>query len=115
MSARTFKSFPRQPTEAEIVAIARQLLEAHAASREAATQACNLQGAHGTPPDRMTSLPALEPVDHARLDQLGQLLQGAHGTAVLAVIREYMPDVFRSAGAPHERPPARTRDGGARD
>lgn len=119
----TFKSFQKQPTEAEIVAIARQLLEEHAASREAATKALNLTcgacqgsgqahsdiaggvttcwacGGNGKPNDRISSLPALEPVDDERIYKLGRLLAGPHRVAVLKVIREYMPDLFKSEGA----------------
>lgn len=123
MSASTFKTFKRQPTEADIVAIARELLEEHAASREAATKAHNLTcgacqgsgqahseiaggqttcwacGGDGKPNDRIASLPALAPIDHERLYKLGQLLRSPHRVAVLQVIREYMPDLFRSEGA----------------
>jgi hypothetical protein len=123
MSAREFKSLQRPPTEGEIVAIARQLLEEHAASRKAATDANNLvcgncQGSGnafsdiaqqitrcwacegtGQPNDKITSLPALEHADHERIWKLGQLLQGPHRVAVLAIVREFMPDLFKSEGA----------------
>ena len=123
MSARAFKSIPTYPPEAQIVALATQLLEDHAASREAATKAANLVcgacqggktchseiaggvvecwacGGTGAANDKITSLPALAAPDHERLYQLMQLLKGPHGTAVLAVVREYMPDLFRADGA----------------
>ena len=123
MSASTFKTFKPLPTEADIVAIARDLLEEHAASREAATEANNLvcgncQGdgnafseiagemtrcwaceGTGQPNDKVQSLPALSPVDHERLYKLGRLLAGPHRVAVLGVIREYVPDLFKSEGA----------------
>lgn len=120
-----FKSFQKQPTEAEIVTIARQLLDEHAASREAATKALNLTcgacqgtgqahseiaggvttcwacGGDGKPNDKIQSLPALEQADHERLYKLTRLIAGPHGKAVLQVIREYMPDLFKSEGSMH--------------
>lgn len=123
MSTNAFRTFKPLPTEAEIVAIARQLLEEHAASREAATAAFNLTcgacqgsgrahseiaggvttcwacGGDGKPNDRIKSLPALETADHERLYKIGQLLKGPHRVAVLKLIREYMPDLFRSEGS----------------
>lgn len=125
MSGTPFKSFAKLPTEAEIVAIARQLLEEHAASREAATKAHNLTcgacqgsgqahseiaggvttcwacGGDGKPNDRIQALPALETADHDRIYKLGRLLAGPHRVAVLQLIREYMPDLFKSEGAPN--------------
>lgn len=111
-----------QPSEAEIVAIARQLLEEHAASREAATQAHNVvcgncQGSGtayseiaqqdtrcwacqgtGQPNDKIQSLPALEQADHERLYKIQRLLMGPHRAAVLQLLRDYMPDLYRQDG-----------------
>lgn len=128
MSARDFRSLGKPKlarkvwSEAEIVAIARQLLNEHAASREAATKAANLvcgvcKGAcfvpstlmpgetlacyacegTGKPNDKAVNLPALGPEDHERIWKIGQLLKGPHRFAVLQVIKEAMPDMYSSA------------------
>lgn len=124
---RSLKSNPAkvQWTEAQVVSVARQLLEEHAAAREAAALAVNrvcgnCEGAGtmastlvpgevtkcwacegtGKPTDKIQSLPELTPQDHERMWKLSRLVQGEHGQAVLAVIRETFPDLYRESDGP---------------
>lgn len=121
----SFKPKPPAPTESDVVAAARQLLEEHAASREAATKAANMVcgacqgsgqahseiaggvmicwacGGNGQPNDRITSLPALDSHDRERLYKLQWLLCGPHRSVVLKVIQEFMPDLYKTEGQAH--------------
>lgn len=124
-----FRSFrtspkPRKWDEADTVAIARQLLAEHAKSREEATKAANLvcgncEGSGnapstlmpgqfvqcfacegtGKPNDKMQALPPLSAEDNERIWKIGRLLKGPHGGAVLAVVREHFPEMYRDAEA----------------
>jgi hypothetical protein len=127
MSVHAFKSYrpqngqQRDWTAQEVVAIARQLLEEHAAAREAATKAANLvcgncQGSgrmpstlmpgetlmcfactgSGKPNEAVQALPDLTEEDRLRMWKIGQLLKGKHRVAVLAVVREYFPEMYRA-------------------
>lgn len=117
--ARTLGT-PKNWSEAEVVTVARQLLAEHAQSREEATKAANLvcgncEGSGnapstlmpgefvtcfacegtGKPNEKMLALPALSPQDNERIWKIGRLLKGKHGAAVLAVVKEHFPEMYR--------------------
>lgn len=133
MSARTFRSIKSTPvkvsfSEEQVLAIARTLMEEHAAAREAATRQANMvcgncKGAGnvastlmpgqsltcfacegtGKPNDKVQSLPELTADDNERIWKIGQLLKGPHRVAVAAMIREYFTQMYDdgSEGAPN--------------
>lgn len=133
-----FRSFGAKPlngqkriwSEEEVLLTARQLLEEHAASREAATAQHNLvcgncRGAGNTPStlmpgevvtcfacagsgkpnDAVQALPELSPEDNERMWQLRQLLVNfpKYRPALLALYREAFPLMYRdgSEGQPN--------------
>jgi len=130
MSARDFRSLKSNPakvqwTEAQVVDVARQLLEEHAAAREAATLAANRVCGNcsgsgnvdsllmpgtltkcwacdgtGQPNDKITSLPELTPQDNERMWKLSRLVQSEHGGAVLKLIREQFPSMYQDSDGP---------------
>lgn len=114
----------------QVMQVARMLLEEHAQSREEATRAQNLvcgncAGAGqvkstladamiacyacegtGKPNDKIQALPELTAEDNERLWKLRQLLvkYPKQRGAVLSLIREYFPDMYRDGtaeGAPN--------------
>lgn len=116
----------KQWSEAEHVHIARELLTEHAAAREAAMRAANQVCATcigagtvasqlapglsvtcwacdgtGQPNDKMAiAVPQLGPEDNERLWKIGRLLEGPHRVAVLAVVREFFPDLYAEKDGP---------------
>ena len=128
--ASPFRSLQSNPakvqwTKEKVVSIARQLLEEHAAAREAATLAANRVCGNcsgsgnvdsllmpgeltkcwacagtGQPNDKITSLPELTPQDNERMWKLSRLVQSEHGAAVLKLIRETFPEMYRDSDGP---------------
>lgn len=127
MSSKAFRSFKTTPTlvrssfsEEQVLTVARQLLEEHAASREAATKQLNavcgncqgsgtvastIAAGHSTqcwacegtgkPNDQApTIIPEFTDEDNLRIWKIGQLLKGKHRLAVVALVREYFPDMY---------------------
>ena len=126
---RSFRSAPVKVafTKDDVVRVARQLLEEHALAREAATRQANsvcgnCTGAGevasilmpelmakcwacegtGKPNDKMVALPELTAEDNHRLWKLNRLLTGYPESRVelLAVIREYFPEMYRDDDKP---------------
>lgn len=116
----------KQWTEAEHVHIARELLTEHAAAREAAMRAANqvcatctgagvvastVMAGHtvtcfacegtGKPGEKAAiAIPAMTPQDDERIWKIGRLLEGPHRVAVLAVVREFFPDLYAEKDGP---------------
>lgn len=107
--------------EAEVVAIAQELLTEHAAARAKAIAEANVVcgGCAGTgkansilmpgetvpcvpcngtgqPNEQTASMPALGPDDRERMWKIEQLLKGPHRLAVVQVIKAAMPDLYPS-------------------
>ena len=125
-----FRSFPSSPAkvafnEAQIVQIARVLLDEHVAAREAATRqlnavcgnctgsgtmpstlmpgefvTCFACAGTGQPNDKVQACPEMTPQDNERIWKIGQLLNGPHRVAILALIKERYPDLYSSPNDP---------------
>lgn len=113
---------PRNWNEAEVVAIAQALMLEHAEARQKAITEANLVCGEcagtgvtksvlmpgevvpcipctgtGQPNEHAASMPALTHDDHTRMWKIGQLLKGRHRVAVLQVIKEAMPELYKDA------------------